>query len=264
MIVEWAFQNIPLWLTLLILFAFMALTCECGVWLHGRMRPRARDDADKEAEGYVLSGVLGLLALLVAFTFGMSLSRYDMRRELVVKEANALSTAYRRTALFDDPVRLREMMRQYARARLKFGLTSGATERAAELRANQLEPLIWAEAVRLVGPRRQTPLPRFVLGPFNEAFDTASARRAALAARLPGNVLLTLALSMVATAAVLGFAVADASWRLRIATFALFALFALALGVILDLDEPRKGPIHIPQGAMAEAVRLMTNGALLS
>jgi hypothetical protein len=263
MVVEWVFQNAPLWLTLLLLIVVMALAFEIGAWIHRRARLRARDAADKEAEGHVLSGVLGLLALLVAFTFGMSLSRYDMRRDLVVREANALTTAYLRTDLLDQPERLRELIRGYAKARLEFGLTSGARERAAELRAVQLEPLIWAEAVRLVGPSRQTPLAGFALAPLNEAFDTATARRTALAARLPGHVLLTLVLYMVASAMVLGFSVAGASGRLRIASMALFALFSVALGVILDLDEPRRGPIPVPQGAMAEAVRLMTTGSPL-
>jgi hypothetical protein len=253
---EWIFQNAPPWLVLLLLFATMALASEAGGWIHRRARLR-KEGIDKDAEGYVLSGVLGLLALLVAFTFGMSLNRYDVRRELVVKEANALSTAYLRTSILDDPARLRGLMRSYAQSRLEFGLTSGETERAADRRASALQPVIWDEAIRLVAPSRETPLPAFLLGPLNEAFDTASARRTALAARLPGDVLLTLVLYLIAAAAVLGFAVAGASLRLRIASFALFALFSLAIGVILDLDEPRRGPVPVPQWAMAEAVRLM-------
>jgi hypothetical protein len=260
MAVEWIVQKAPLWIVLLLLFGVMALACECGVWIHDRMRRKGGDGVDREAEGYVLSGVLGLLALLVAFTFGMSLSRYDVRRELVIKEANALSTAWMRTAFLDDPGRLRDLMRQYADARLQFGVTYGDKEREADEAAVRLQPLIWAEAVRLVGPARQTPFAAFMLDPLNEAFDTATARRAALAARLPGRVLWILVVYMIATAAVLGFAVAGASGRLRIASFALFALFALALGVILDLDEPRRGPIHVPQGAMADAVHLMATG----
>ena len=254
---EWVFQNAPPWLLLLLLFGSMALASELGGWLHKRARLRATDAIDKEAEGYILSGVLGLLALLVAFTFGMSLSRYDVRRELVVKEATALTTAYLRTSLLEEPGRLRALMHQYAQVRLEFGLTGGERGRAADRKALAMQPIIWAEAVKLVQPARQTPLPQFVLAPLNEAFDTATARRTALAARLPGNVLLTLVLYLIASAALLGFAVAGANWRLRVATLALFALFSLALGVIIDLDEPRRGPVPVPQWAMAETVRLM-------
>jgi hypothetical protein len=56
---------------------------------------------------------------------------------------------------------------------------------------------------------------------------------------------------------VLGYASARAEARHRVASFALFGLFTLALGVILDLDRPREGLIDLPQGAMVDAVALM-------
>jgi len=257
--VEWFFQSTPLWLILLLLFAAMVGACECGVRLRRRMRESgAAEAADKQAENYVFSGMFGLLALLVAFTFGMALNRFDVRRDLVVQEANALGTAYLRTAILDDAGALRGMMRRYGQARLTFGLNGGAEGRAAEQRAEQLEPMIWAEAVRLIRPNRQTGTPLFVMGPINETFDAATARRTALAARIPGDVLATLVIYMVMSAALLGSAVVKARRGLRILTYALFALFALAFGVILDLDEPRKGPIRVPQAAMAETVRMMS------
>jgi hypothetical protein len=264
MAVQWLFEKGPLWLALLVLFVAMAIASTAGAWLHRRTGSDARDSADKEAEGYVLSGVLGLLALLVAFTFGMALNRFEVRRDLVVQEANALGVAYLRTSILDDPARLRALLRAYAEARLAYGLTGGETQRAAEWQAAQLRPLIWAEAVRLVGPSRQTPLPAFVLEPLNQAFSAATARRAALSDRLSSPVVLTLVLFMVAAAAVLGYSIAAASGRLHVASLAMFALFALAFWVILDLDRPRGGPIRVPQGAMADAVQLMTSGQTLT
>jgi hypothetical protein len=253
---EWFFESGPIWLVLLVLIAAMGLASEFGAWL--RHRAGGADARNVEhAEGYIISGVLGLLALLVAFTFGMSLDRFEIRRDLVVKEATALSTAYLRTSLLDDPGRLRALTQEYARARLEYGLFGGAPQLAAEQRAARLRPMIWAEAVKAVGPSRLTPLPAFILSPFNEAFSTAAARRAALADRLSPIVLWTLVLFMVAAAAVLGHCIAGASTRLRIGSLALFALFTLAFWVILDLDRPRGGPIRVPQDAMADAVRLM-------
>ena len=39
--------------------------------------------------GGIQGAVLSLLGLLLGFTMAMAVSRYDMRRDLVVKEANA-------------------------------------------------------------------------------------------------------------------------------------------------------------------------------
>ena len=47
--------------------------------------------------------VLGLLALLVGFSFGMAVDRFDARRQLIVDEANAIGTTYLRTRFLPEP-----------------------------------------------------------------------------------------------------------------------------------------------------------------
>src|SRR5881394_263672 len=56
-------------------------------------------------EGNIVGAYLGLLALLLAFTYSLSLSRYEQRRSLVTQEANAIGTAYLRAQLLDEPHR---------------------------------------------------------------------------------------------------------------------------------------------------------------
>jgi hypothetical protein len=64
--------------------------------------------------------MLGLLAFLLAFTFGMAASRFELRRELVLDEANAIGTAYLRAALVPEPHRteIRTFLRDYVDSRL--------------------------------------------------------------------------------------------------------------------------------------------------
>src|SRR4051812_39850758 len=45
--------------------------------------------------------IFALIGLLLAFTISGALLRFDERRQLVVQEANAISTAYDRLALFE-------------------------------------------------------------------------------------------------------------------------------------------------------------------
>jgi hypothetical protein len=51
------------------------------------------------------SAMLGLLALMIAFTFSMALSRFDARRDAVLNEANAISTTALRARLLPEPHR---------------------------------------------------------------------------------------------------------------------------------------------------------------
>src|SRR5262249_54366301 len=53
-------------------------------------RPDRRPDA--VAGGHHSRAILGLLGLLLGFTFAMAVSRFDSRKQLVVDEANTLGT----------------------------------------------------------------------------------------------------------------------------------------------------------------------------
>ena len=47
--------------------------------------------------------ILGLLALMIGFTFAMALSRFEARRDAVLTEANAIGTTALRTRLLPAP-----------------------------------------------------------------------------------------------------------------------------------------------------------------
>ncbi len=96
----------------------MTLSAACGFvfrrrrdHLHGK---RGRDQAEGQ-EGYVVSAVLGLLALLLGFTFSLAIDRFEARRHLVLEDANAIGTAYLRVQLLQEPhrTRLSNLLVQY-------------------------------------------------------------------------------------------------------------------------------------------------------
>ncbi|PZQ54499.1 MAG: hypothetical protein DI570_22915 [Phenylobacterium zucineum] len=246
----------PLPLVALALLASLALAWEIGARANRRVAVDAPPDEQGD-EGHVLTAVLGLLALLVAFTFGMALDRHETRRSLVVAEANALGTAYLRTDLLEDGGRLRALLRDYAKARLEFGRGAGEGQARALARADRLQAEVWREAVNVTRPLGNSPLTGLVLAPLNEAIDLAASRKAALAARVPVTVLAALWTYAAASAAIMGYVVGGRRRRHRVACAVLFGLLVLALTMILDLDRPRNGAIRVPQTAMADAVAAM-------
>ena len=76
------------------------------------------------------AGAMGLLALLLAFTFSMAASRYEMRKQLLTDETNAIGSLY---LLFTHapgakPERCRKTVRQIRSvplARIRFGAQRG-------------------------------------------------------------------------------------------------------------------------------------------
>lgn len=252
--------DLPLPVVGVAMVAVLLLARELGAWLYRRFVP---GDAvgSTTAEGYILSAVLGLLALLVAFTFSLSLSRHEMRRSLVVAEANAIGTATLRLDLLEPAARteLRGLWRDYVGARLAFGAAEddAATGQALDAAAAAQERL-WAATVAAVRPIATTAGAATLLNPTNEAFDLAGERTAARAARVPAEVLDVLLLYCAVAAATLGYVLAGTREAHRAATGVLFTLLALSVAVILDLDRPRTGAITVSQQPMIDVAATLS------
>ncbi len=72
--------------------------------------------------GSMESSMLGLMALLLGFTFSMAISKFDTRRQIIIEEANDIGTAVLRADLFPDSIRslLRADFKEYVEARISY------------------------------------------------------------------------------------------------------------------------------------------------
>jgi hypothetical protein len=104
---------LPIWATALVLLTVLTLASRTGIQLRA-------GNASNEDGGYILSAAFRLLALLTGFTFSLPLSRYEMRGDLVLQEANAIGMTYLRAQLVPEPSRsqLQALVRRYVDARL--------------------------------------------------------------------------------------------------------------------------------------------------
>ena len=73
---------------------------ELGAWLDRRIRGGASGESDINT---LAGAALGLLALLLAFSFSLALSRYEARRLLVLEEANAIGSTANFALMLPDP-----------------------------------------------------------------------------------------------------------------------------------------------------------------
>jgi hypothetical protein len=73
-----------------------------GIELGRRIRVRRREEKFSSGLGVIDGAVFGLMALLFSFSFSGAVSRFDARRELIVQETNAISTAWLRVDLLPE------------------------------------------------------------------------------------------------------------------------------------------------------------------
>lgn len=199
-------------------------------------------------EGYLLSSALGLLGLLLAFSFGMVINRYEARRELVTTEANAIGTAYLRAQLLDEPhrSRLSNLLVSYTDNRIK--LAAAADQKPYLAINDRLLTEIWAavSAARESAQAHGISVP--ILGTYNEVIDLDTERKIAWQLRVPKEVLVLLLVFLAVTATVVGHQVDGP--RGRRAALVLFLLLALSITVITDINRPMTGSSRESQEAM--------------
>ena len=246
------YSTMPIWLMGALVFAALIAAREFGHLV--RKRRKATTAADDAEDGFTMTSMLGLLALLIAFSFSISLQRYDARRELVISEANALGTTWLRTKLLDeaDRNRLRAVLREYVDLRIEFGLATTAEEEAAAFRKTKaMQQQLWEATAEAVAPFRTTELASLLVTTTNESIDLAATRMAAREAHIPPRIILVLMLYALVASVMVGYE----KGRYRTATSLLFFLLTLAASLVVDLDRPATGAIKVSQQPMLELQR---------
>lgn len=234
------------------LFAAMSAAAAIGTWLQRRA---AGDEGKEEGqEGYIVSAVLGLLALLMGFTFSLAVDRFEARRHLVLEEANAIGTAYLRAQLLDQPHRARmtDLLVRYTDNRIAVAKASPGSARQRRLLTTNDALLtdIWAATSAAFDSIRPAPFSSTYLDSVNLLIDLDASRKAARAARVPVVVFVVLFVYVIIAAAVLGYVLKGA--RGRVAAGVLMALLTLSLTLTIDVNRPTLGGVTESQQPMED------------
>src|SRR6201987_3095229 len=136
---------LPLWALFIFILGVVLLSVEGGYRL-GKYR-RSRREEEKEAPlGTMVGATLGLLAFILAFTFGLAAARFDSRRQVLLDEANAIGTTYLRAdLLLDKREEIRKLLRNYVDTRLEVVRSGKIAEGMRQ--SENIQSQLWAHAV---------------------------------------------------------------------------------------------------------------------
>jgi hypothetical protein len=248
---SWLYQQNPIWI-IVCLFLAMSIAAEVGYRVGRRLHPKS-DDAGRGHFGSIVGSLLGLLALLLSFTFAMSANRYDVRRQLVVTDANALEAFYLQSSLLPDAARasFKQLLREYIDLRARVAdLRHDATAKEASefsARSEAIHDQMW----NVVKESASTnPPARGVDSMFKSLTDVMSIQRSRMFAwesRVPDSVIWLLLLGCVAGTAAIGLSGGLGNHRGLPARVIVTVLLGATIYVVLDLDRPHEGMIHISQ-----------------
>ena len=233
----------------------IAGAAELGSWIG----LRHHGDQTKGADIGTLTGAaLGLLALMVAFSFSIAVSRYDVRRDMVLEEANAIGSTANFALMLPDPSQrpILSLLRDYAAVRVELGVPFDHAKMERDIvRSLDLQTRLWQQAVALTVVEPQS-LPTYrLVASLNEMNNIHERRLTSLRNHVPAAVMVTLiGVAMVATGFT-GYNAGVTGAHQRIANSIMSVMVAVLIMLVVDLDRPSRGLIQVPIQALVDAAQ---------
>ena len=252
---EELFYDIDLWLILVASIGGFLLATEAG-FLLGRRSQKTTDDHSRSQIYTIQGAALGLLALLLGFTFAMAMSRYDTRKQLVLEESNAIGTTFLRAQLLPEPPRqeVSNLLRRYVEVRLDF-YHAGVDKkllREVKDKTERLHNRLWADGVVVGEKDPRAVMTGLFLQSLNEMIDLHATRITALENHVPEITLVLLYFVAIMATGLIGYGCGISGIRNFFVTIISSVLIAAVILVIIDLDRPSRGLIRVSQQRMID------------
>ena len=255
-------DSVPVWLLFAVTIFLVLISAEAGYRLGGRARRRSEDEKEATVSG-VASAILGLVAFMLAFTFGIVSDRFFTRLSLVRDEANAIRTTYMRGDFLPDGERVeaRGLLKEYVDLRLDFtqgGSLEPEVVRGFMSRSALIHDRLWEVAVANARRDMNSDVGALYIESVNEIIELQALRVAlGVQARIPLEIWFVLTSVTILGMMAMGYHSGIAGSKRSLATVILAISFALVVAVIAALDRP-SGFITVSQQPMVDLRRSLT------
>lgn len=247
------------WTILLTVSAVLVICAWSGVRLGLRARRRNPEGVQGHS-GSLQGAVLGLLGLLLGFSFAMAVGRYDNRRSLILDEANAIGTTWLRTDFLQGEARekSRRLLKRYTELRIEgFRLASDPAAFAdARREVAELHSKLWEQASN-AAKSQPSPVVMGYVNSLNETIDLDASRMAASRNHVPGAVWLMLVLVGGCGTWANGYSTGASGVRSIFTLWVFPILIGVVITLIADIDSSQRGLIGMSQKPLEELLKSM-------
>lgn len=239
-----------------ILFLLIIFCNEIG-FRTGRFIQSRTDNEVKTLTGSIQASVLGLLALLLGFTFSMSMQRYDDRSIALIDETNAIGTAVLRVQLLPDEYQevATRLFQEYIRLRVVIGkldLTKLEERSVYNKKIAALQSELWKLAISATNVDSRPVATGAFVNSLNDLIDSQGKRNALLQMHVPEVILILLSIVFISSGGIMGYSAGLSGQRIFAPILLVSLLITLIVFIIIDLDRPKRGLIQINQSIMIE------------
>jgi hypothetical protein len=223
----------------------------------GSLTRSADEPFDREA-ALVRTSTAALVAFLVGFAFSGAASRFVDRLDIIVKEANALGTAYLRADAIAEPQRgeLKAALKEYTADRVALLSREGRDQIEPLLaKVSGLHERMWRSAIEAT--QGNGPLMVLVLPSLNDVIDLHAIHLAMARRHLPIPIMALLLGTAAIGIGLLGFGNGRVGRRFFVLDAVYEAVLVIALWMTIDLDYPGVGLIRVGNLPVVETLSAM-------
>lgn len=246
----------------------LLVTMVVALWIGRKIGNRAREagvDVTK-GTGTIENGVLGLLGLILAFTFYNQEVRFERRIDVIAEEINSIATAYDQTSLFPEPQRtqIRTQLREFVNLHIHAFHTRETTEqrRSGKVPTTELHGQIWSSYLRACKSVDTEYCANMLLPTINRMEEAARAGLVIQHTHTPRIVMMLLVVLSACGACVSGYSLAALPGKqLRPHRLVYIVALAFMFYTIVDMEYPRWGFVTVTDAiepALHELQRRMT------
>lgn len=230
-----------------ILFGALVIVYLIGFQLRKILEKNRLVDSETKLDT-VEGSLLALFAFFLGFTFSLSASRYDARRQVIVAEANNIGTAVLRADLYPDSTRaiMRKHFKNYIDYRLDY-FNAGIDEQKIKETVSNAEKesaQIWALATKLSKEPGYSDATRLMIPALNDLIDIVTTRDATRKAKVPDSIMWVMFALSLFSAFIIGYCTTRKKMN-YVTSLIFMAMITVSIYLIIDLDRPRRGIITL-------------------
>jgi hypothetical protein len=256
------FSEIPLWGIFLFTLGILFVAFEGG-FLLGRHRYNRASTEKDSLVGPMVGAMLGLLAFMLTFSFGVAASHFNTRRHLVLDEANAIRSTYGMAQMLGEVPcdQSRNLLREYVDIRLQDFKSLEEVEVAVS-RSKEIQNRLWSTAMAGEANSTGTPSAWLYIQSLSDMINMQAKRlNYGEYRKISASIWIVLyGLAFLGMSA-MGYHAGLVGIRGFFVYPVLILAFSIVMVLIYDLDRPKQTLFKVSQRAMSDLQQRIAGSA---
>lgn len=257
-----SFDSLPIWAIFLGTAFLVIITIELGFRLGHRSH--LRSGKDKESSVSAVSGIiLGLVALILAFTFGTVTERYESKKALVREDAIAIQAAWQLSDFLPEADRAEaaSLLRDYMHLRVNLAEGNSLEPEQMEKtldKTKKIQKRLWDMAVTNARKDMNSDVAALYIDSLNHMNAINTTRiTVGIHIRIPREIWMVLYCLTVLGMLSVGYQAGIVESKRSIIQLILVVSFSFVLTLIASLDRPDSGIMKIKQQPLIDLLSTM-------